>query len=108
MILNYECFRDVLLYIEEQDNMDLDGNFRRIMLKDIKEHFSYKYAEEDVQYSVKNLFDGGFIEGSYSINANHNYEGCKIYDVTYEGHKLAESIRPESIWKKCFLQDLFA
>ena len=40
MILNYDCFRDVLLYIEEQDNMKLNGDFKRIMLKDIKDHFS--------------------------------------------------------------------
>ncbi len=100
MILNYDCFRDVLLYIEEQDNMKLNGDFKRIMLKDIKDHFSGKYTEEDVQYCVKNLFDGRFLEGSYSIDDNYKYENCKIYDVTFEGHKLAESIRPDSIWRK--------
>ena len=78
MILNYDCFRDVLLYIEEQDNMKLNGDFKRIMLKDIKDHFSGKYTEEDVQYCVKNLFDGRFLEGSYSIDDNYKYENCKI------------------------------
>lgn len=100
MILNYDCFRDVLLYIEEQDNMELNGDLKRIMLKNIKGYFSGKYTEEDVQYSIKNLFDGGFLEGEYVMDANHHFNSCKIYDVTYDGHKLAESIRPDSIWKK--------
>ena len=100
MFLNTDCVRDVLLYIEEQDNMELNGNLKRIKLEKIKEHFSKKYTEEDVQYSVKNLFQGGFLEGNYNEDANHHFTGCYIYDVTYNGHIFADSIRPESIWKK--------
>ena len=98
MILNYDCFRDVLLYIEEQDNMKLNGDFKRIMLKDIKDHFSGKYTEEDVQYCVKNLFDGRFLEGSYSIDDNYKYENCKIYWI----FNMIKNMKKEGFSKSIF------
>ena len=50
MKLNYDCIRDVLLYLEE--NLELNNSI-------YSEHINLNYSPEDIQYSVLKLEEIG-------------------------------------------------
>ena len=63
MKLNPDCVRDVLLYLEENLEIKNASEFSEITLKQIKESLS-QYTEDDVFYSVYNLYKINYIEGN--------------------------------------------
>lgn len=69
MKLNPDCVRDVLLYLEENLKIKNSSEFSEITLKEIKEALS-QYTEEDVFYSVYNLYQIKYIEGKINDVGN--------------------------------------
>lgn len=99
MKLNYECLRDILLYLEENLSIDDDLMFEEISLQQIcLSNELSKYDNKVIYYSIYNLNEIGYI----SANTNHadcSVDDCGVTNITYEGHLFIESIKPESIWK---------
>ena len=69
MKLNPDCVRDVLLYLEENLEIKNASEFSEITLKQIKESLS-QYTEDDVFYSVYNLYKINYIEGKINDVGN--------------------------------------
>lgn len=102
MKLDMDCFRAVLLAIEDQQQFFVDnsGNVTKtyLNLDDLSKTLP-EYNKADIAYAVINLKDAGYISASIKwINSFICY--CCISDVTYEGHQLADKLRDSQRWKK--------
>lgn len=100
MQINTDCVRDILLYLEANLKISKGHVFESISLKKLQEAFTDKYSAEDVFYSVYNLRQIRFIEGSISDASNRKMFFCDIENITYTGHQFLNSIRPQPIWDK--------
>lgn len=98
MKLNPDCVRDVLLYLEENLKIKNSSEFSEITLKEIKEALS-QYTEEDVFYSVYNLYQIKYIEGKVNDVGNKKMFFCEINNITWDGHQFLNTIRPKTVWE---------
>lgn len=100
MKLNPDCIRDVLLYLESELEIDLEkSNFTKVDLKQLKEHFSCIYTEEDIWYTVYNLKEVYFISGKINDAGKNKMMFCEIENITWNGHQFLNTIRTTSIWE---------
>lgn len=95
MKLNNDCVRDCLLVCEEismGSRPDLQYFFEQTKLK--------KYTQEDITYSMKKLYEAGFIEFQViNIYGGPAFTG-KFLDITWSGHQFIADIRSDTVWKK--------
>ncbi len=98
MKLNPDCVRDVLLYLEENLEIKNASEFSEITLKQIKESLS-QYTEDDVFYSVYNLYKINYIEGKINDVGNKKMFFCEINNITWSGHQFLNTIRPKTVWE---------
>ena len=97
MKLNYDCVRDVLLYLEKNLNFKNDVLF--------KKSFStpdLKYSHEDIIYTVLKLTEADFL---FTSRRKPRYDALlpyppdvKVFDITYAGHEFLNTIRDNKIW----------
>lgn len=97
-----DCFRAVLLAIEDQQQFFVDhsGNVTKsyLSLEDLSKTLS-EYNKADIAYAVINLEDAGYISANIKWTNSFIYYSS-ISDVTYEGHQLADKLRDPQRWKK--------
>lgn len=97
MKLNPDCIRDVLIWLEE--NMDVsDKGFSTYRLCDLYNGLSH-YNDDEIYYSVYNLFQIGYIDGRFSLLSKGKVQVCEINNITWEGHQFLNTIRPTSVWE---------
>ena len=106
MKLNPDCVRDVLLYLEDKleyvDRYDTAVQRNKIEINRIAKdlHTKYGYEENDVNYATELLLEAHYIKSDkITQGADGAVFRCPINGITWEGHKLLESIRPKSIWE---------
>lgn len=104
MKLNPDCVRDVLLYLEENLKIEEGQKFSHITLHQLKQNLN-KYSEEDVLYSVYNLYQIHFIDGNIKNVNDIKMYICEIYNITWSGYQFLNTIRPKSVWKKLQKQE---
>lgn len=102
MKLNYDCVRDVLLYIEENIeyiNADNDLAHKSLNFGQVIKGLP-EYEKNDVIYSIEKLFEARFIALT-SLYRNNSGEITKaqIADITWDGHDFLNNIREEVVWK---------
>ena len=92
MILNPDCVRDILIYVEE--NSDL-RHIVSISPQSIPDELS-KYSCDEVMYHIKQA------ELSSLLNVASWYldGGCSIYYLLPEGHQFLADIREDNNWNK--------
>lgn len=98
MKLNSDCVRDTLLYIEENIQMNEYNRIKEISLLSITKGMIDKYEENDIAYTVFQLIDANFIKGNINTPGRNNKVVANIYDITWAGHDLLNSIRPQPVW----------
>lgn len=106
MKLNHECVRDVLLYVEknciyEDDSLTGDRKIHTRVIYEVihDQNLSSTYSEDDIIYTVVQLFLDNMLIGSLSpFGFNFNY--CEIESLSPKGHEFLDTIRDDSIWKK--------
>lgn len=96
MKLDYEVIKDTLEAIEEH----CDGQ-RHLPLytkeggaEPYVTQFFSKHAARSTVYHYRLLVDAGFIKGGSSMDNIH------FCGLTWEGHKLVEALRSDTIWNK--------
>lgn len=89
MKLNYDCVRDVMLYLEE------NLCFKEFLLSS---DINLNYTQEDIDYSIIKLEEANFI----IIQDESTLENTEIYihDITFYGHKFIGEIQSDTIWDK--------
>lgn len=106
MILNKECVRDTLLYIEEHCTYYDDKRFghmlHEVSLKELTEcEYLKQYDYDTIHYTLEKLFEGRFIQGNYIPNdAPHTFNIAYVKALSLNGHNLLDNIRPEPVWDK--------
>ena len=91
MKLNYDCIRDVLLYLEE--NLELNNS---IYLENIK----LDYSSDDIYYSVQKLEEISYINARIIKADGVAILDAIIFDITFYGHEFLNTIRPKTVWEK--------
>lgn len=104
MKLNLDCLRDVLLYTEEnivyENTSSLKHNFLTVRMVIDGINNNHTYDENDVSYSLEQLYKDGFIEAFTKGNSFSGYDIFYIYGITGRGHELLNAIRPKTLWEK--------
>lgn len=102
MTLNYDCIRDVLLYLENTlgytDNQ-VAMTHKRLTIGSI-ENDLLSYTKEDIQYTIEKLFEARYIR---IVNISTDKQGYiangYIDDITWDGFNFLNNIREKSIWE---------
>ena len=102
MTLNYDCIRDVLLYLE--DTLDYTDNpvamtHKRLTINNVANALS-SYSKEDVQYTIEKLYEARYIRiVDVSTDSQRYMINGYIDDITWEGYNFLNNIREKSIWE---------
>lgn len=96
MKLNYDCVRDVLLYLE--DNLSLNKSIT--FPSDIKESLLIKYSKDDLLYTVKILLNKKLILGDDNFNYATGIYTANIESLSFDGHSFLDNIRDNQVWSK--------
>lgn len=98
MKLNPDCIRDVLLKIEELQTMDNYGNLSTLQHTQLLQPpLTDKYAENDINYSVKQLCDSGYIQ-AIPKKYLHGNDLWLIKDISPLGHEFLQNTRDNTVW----------
>lgn len=96
MKLNYDCIRDVLLYLE--DNLSLNNSIT--FPSDIKESLLLKYSKDDLLYTVKILLNKKLLLGADNFNHATGMYTANIESLSFDGHSFLDNIRDNQVWSK--------
>ena len=101
MTLNYDCIRDVLLYLENTltyVNNPMALTHKRLNIDSISKNLP-SYSKDDVEYSIEKLFEARYIRIVNITYDKQNYiVSGYIDDITWEGFNFLNNIREQSIW----------
>lgn len=97
MKLNPDCIRDVLIYLEENLYIDENHQFSYITLNQLYQDLP-KYNNEDIFYSIYNLYTIEYIEGFIKNHGNTVMDICEIQNITWDGHQFLNTVRPQTVW----------
>lgn len=102
MTLNYDCIRDVLLYLEntlEYTDNQIAMKHNRLTIDTVTNDMA-SYTKEDVQYTIEKLFEARYIR---LVNVSYDKDGyithCYIDDISWDGFNFLNNIREKSIWE---------
>lgn len=102
MTLNYDCIRDVLLYLEntlEYTDNQMAMTHKRLTIDNIISALP-SYTKEDVQYTIEKLFEAEYIRIVNITTDNQKYlVNGYIDDITWNGYDFLNNIREKSIWE---------
>lgn len=90
MKLNYDCIRDILLYLEE--NLELNNSI-------YSENIELNYSSEDIQYSILKLEEIGYINARIVKADGFQIITAIIKDITFYGHEFLNTVRPKTVWE---------
>ena len=90
MKLNYDCVRDVMLYLEE--NLIFGNPIRDT-------NINLNYDIKDIRYSLLKLHEINYLDGSVSKYMDGEYSVITT-DITFYGHKFIGEIQSDTIWDK--------
>lgn len=96
MKLNFDCVRDVLLFIEENHIFDAVEGSQPLFLNQIIGPLSIKYSRNDIAYSVKHLYDSNLID-YFDLSSSCGFD-CWVTDIKPAGHDFLVSNRGDTSW----------
>lgn len=89
MRLNPECVRAILLICEQ--NLNNHNTVRFGLDFDTYNKF---FNGDELQYTARKLIEGKLLKGRSISNIQ-----TEISEITWEGHKLLDNVRDDSVWK---------
>lgn len=92
MKLNYDCIRDLMIFLE--DNLTYTKSF---WIADIKIE---GYSNDELIYTAEKLYEAGYISGNLTKTLSSRYPLILIQEITWQGHELLGNIRDNTVWKK--------
>lgn len=91
MKLNKECIRYLLLYIEENAQLNDDTI-------DVLNIIDSGFSTDDLVYTAIKLKEAGYINGLIKFS-DDEIECCYISSLTWNGHSFLDNIRDNNVWK---------
>ena len=98
MTLNTDCIRDVLIYLEDNLVMNQYNNIQEISINKIATDLSNNYSEKDIIYTLIQLINEQFVVGHIRPIGKNNKISGYVKDISWTGHELLNSIRPQPVW----------
>lgn len=100
MKINYDCMRDVLIFLENNllYNDELTPN--EIELNDLQSAAEVNYSIQDIAYSSIMLDEAGFVNLHVSSDDGETIMNIIYSSITYEGHQYLDKIRSDKVWAK--------
>lgn len=99
MKINYDCMRDILIFLEDNLLYDDELSPNIISLDNLKSAQELNYSLQDIAYSSLMLNEAGLINVHIS-NADNCIIDIYYLSITYEGHQYLEKIRSDKVWTK--------
>lgn len=99
MKLNYECMRDVLIFLEENLTLNCadDGmEYEEMSGEDVCNGLP-AYSKEDVYYSLEMLSQGGYINAD-DLYGDDQLLVCSVLSLNLDGHEFLAQIRDSENW----------
>ncbi|MDD6642719.1 MAG: DUF2513 domain-containing protein [Firmicutes bacterium] len=100
MVLNYECVRDVLLYLEAQDYfIPTDSGvveYCPVCIEQICSDLP-DYGESDVFYTLFNLGQAGYIDTTM-LDSDNGIMDIRVNYITFQGHEFLSKIKDNGHW----------
>ena len=96
MKLKQDCVRYVLLSLEKQQLQMLYQGFTDSQIANVIANETFD--KNDIVYTLYQLNSGGFISAKPFINKM--VRQLTVYDITWSGHELLDSIRDDEVWKQ--------
>jgi len=106
MRLVLDAVRDILLFIEQNQEAEYDYNgvfdIKPLSAKYIIEELGdgKYYTKEEVGYAINLLFNEGIISGNPCTGKNNRIINLRITGISFKGHKLLDNIRSNTVWDK--------
>jgi len=91
MKLNYNCVRDLMLYIE--DNLEYGY---RLYVNELK---LGNYEQQTIVYSADKLYEAGYIEALKKKTIDSDLPQIEVKAITWEGHQFLDNIRDNKVWE---------
>lgn len=100
MLLNSDCVRDSLIWIENNQNIDSRyGLPVRIPIKELLEsNLREDYEKEEIEYTIQQMMKSNLIESEFTRYLG-GYD-LIINDISPSGHEFLANIRSNNIWQK--------
>lgn len=92
MKLNYDCIRDLLLYLEDNLTYENTININSLQL--------HNYSSIDLIYTADKLHEAGYITCIKSHYINSSGPVLIAKSITFNGHKFLDNIRDEKVYDK--------
>ncbi len=107
MELNYDCFRQVLIVLEDKltfNQEDPDDpyciSYPSYSISDLITDNKLKgYSIFEVFYALSNLEQAGYITANIGFGSDV-LDDCNVTDITFSGHMFLKNIRDDGIWNK--------
>lgn len=99
MKINYDCMRDILIFLEDNLLYDDELSPNLISLENLKSTQELNYSLQDIAYSSLMLNEAGLINAHIS-NADDRIIDIYYLSLTYEGHQYLDKIRSDKVWTK--------
>lgn len=99
MRLNHDCVRDVMLFIEEEQELEMALHLPDFLnqKKPAKSRLD-KYDAETIKYSLMKLDETNYLNDNCVITQYQLIE-FDVTSITWNGHKFLDTIRDPKIWK---------
>lgn len=91
MTLNHDCVRKLLLYLE--DNLELNTTL------ELSDFALEGFSVNDTSYTIKKLAEADYITANIVKDALDGLE-ITVYEITWEGHKFLDTIRDNKVWSE--------
>lgn len=91
MVLNQDCIRDLMLYLEENLKLNDYLSVSSISLKN--------YSPEELLYTADKLYEAEYLKCSRKVYDNTDLM-IFVSSITYNGHQFLDNIRDEKVFTK--------
>ena len=103
MVLDYDCFRDILKYVEKYciyEDAQKSRKMHEVTYYEICNASELsEYDDSTKKYTIAKLFEGEYIKG-YVVPQNkpETFSAAFINSVTMKGHDMLGNIKNDTIW----------
>lgn len=101
-----DAIRDILLYIEQNQESQYDHNgvFETVSMspKKILDGLGEtpRYTRNEGDYAIRLLYEKGILIGKPCTGKNKRITILSITGISFDGHQFLDSIRNDTVWNK--------
>lgn len=97
MKLNHDCLRQLMIYLEENLELKVNGLPESLKLRHIDDDRLSEFSEEEIYYAARKLVEARYIT---VVNKDISPTSMIIKEITWIGHDYLDSIRDPKVWRE--------